>query len=236
MLTGRMGDEFGTRMNFDSLSPMGNVPQSQYTIPEGDIGDPYGTRQRAEDAAFSQATSRLSPLYDSRRESLEIKMRNQGLRPGDEAWDAQMSTLGQQENDAYNQALWSSVGEGRAESGQIWSQLAQQNQNAFNQSLAANQQNFGQALQGANYANQIRQQQMTEAMQQRGFSLNEINALLNGQQVGMPNMPSFGGAQRSATPDLVTAAAQQDSIDAANNPWNSLIGAAGQIAAAKVGA
>ena len=46
-------------------------------------------------------------------------------------------------------------------------------------------------MQAANYANALRQQQIGEAMGRRGQSLNEINALLSGQQVGMPQMPTF---------------------------------------------
>jgi DNA-binding transcriptional MerR regulator len=54
---------------------------------------------------------------------------------------------------------------------------------------------FQQQMQQAGYQNQLRQAQIAEEMQRRGFSLNEINALISGQQVGMPQMPQFSGAQ-----------------------------------------
>ena len=234
-LTGRMGQEFGSPMNWDGLSPMGGVPTNQYTIPEGDLEDPYQTRQRAEDAMYSQAQSRIVPQQDSQRQALEVKMRNQGLRPGDAAWQSQVEAQGRNFNDQNNQALWSSVGEGRSESGQMFGQNLQANQNRFNQALGANNQNFNQAMSSSNYANQIRQQQLTESMQKRGFSLNEINALLSGQQVNAPQMPNFNTAQAAQAAPIYTAAADQASIAAANSPWNALIGAAGTAGGAYLG-
>ena len=230
MLLNRAGQEFGQAMDWSGLNPMGGVPTSQFTLPEGSIGDPNAFRQRGEDAAYSSATSRLAPRFDSQRKSLEIKLRNQGLGPQDEAYRSQMEGLGQQETDAYNQAQWSASEAGRAESGQMWGQMMGQNQSQFGQSLAANQQNFGQAMQGSAYANQIRQQQLAEAMQRRGFSLNEINALQSGQQVCMPQMPNFSGAGQAQPAPLYQAAADQASVGAAGNPLNALLGSAGSIA------
>ena len=107
----------------------------------------------------------------------------------------------------------------------MWNQLMGQNQNNFQQALAANQQNFGQSMQGANYANQLRQQQIAEEMQRRGYGLNEINALLSGQQVGMPSMPSFMGAGQQAQTPWMQGQAQQASMQNANNPWSGLLNA-----------
>jgi len=213
-LTGRMASEFGTPMNFNSLSPLAAVPLAQYTMPEGPLEDPYQTRQRAEDAMYSQAQSRLDPKFSSARQALEIKMRNQGLGPQDEAWQSQMMNLGRQENDAYNQALWSSVGEGRLESGQMFGQGLAQNQNTYNQAYQANQANYGQAAQNFALANQLRQQQLTEAMQQRGFSLNEINALLSGQQVSTPAMPNFAQAQAAQPAPIYQGAVDRNNAQA----------------------
>lgn len=229
-LVGRMGSEFGTPMNWDGLNPLSETPQVQQTLGEGALDNPYYTRQRAEDAVYNQAMSRVNPEFDSKRSAMEIKLRNMGIGPEDDAWRSQMSTLGQQENDARNQALWSASGAGRDEAGQMFGMDLSSNQNAFNQALGANNQNFGQSMQSANYASQIRQQQLTEAMTQRGFSLNEINALLSGQQVGMPSMPNFSQAQAAQPAPIYQGAADQASIDAASSPWNALIGAAGTAA------
>ena len=211
-LTQRMMDEFGQKLDFSNMSPLAAVPLAQYTMPEGPLEDPYQTRQRAEDAMYQKAQSRLQPQFDAKRQQLEIKMRNQGIGPEDEAWKAQMTNLANQENDATNQAIWSSVGEGRSESGQMFGQGLAQNQNTYNQAYQSNQANFGQAAQNFEMANALRQQQMTEAMQQRGFSLNEINALLNGQQVNAPQMPDFTGASAAAPAPVYQGAVDKSNL------------------------
>lgn len=235
-LTGRMGGEFGTPMDWSGLNPMGQVPVSQFTLPEGGIDDPYQTRDRAENAIYGKAASRLAPQFDSKRNALEIKMRNQGIGPEDEAWQSQMRDLGQQETDAYGQAQFDATTGGRAEAGQMFGQQLGMNQNRFNQSLGSNAQNFGQAMQGSQYSNQIRQQQLTEEMQKRGFSLNEINALLSGQQVNAPQMPNFSAAGAATPAPIYQGAADQASINAANNPLSAILGTAGTLGGAAISA
>lgn len=222
-LTQRMGQEFSTPMDWSNLSPMGGVPGSQLTAPEymqrnldysgaHQISDPTQLRSRAEDMEYQKAQSRLAPQFDQKRQAMEIKLRNQGLNPEDEAYKAQMSGLDMQETDAYNQAMYGASAAGRSEAGQLFGQdlskrqtdtgevdrmgqfYNQSGNQVFNQAYTANQANFSQAMQGSQYANAIRQQQMAEEMQKRGFSLNEINALLSGQQVSTPQMPNFTGA------------------------------------------
>jgi hypothetical protein len=69
------------------------------------------------------------------------------------------------------------------------------------------------------------------------MSLNEMNALLSGQQVNMPNMPSFAAAQRSETPNILGAT--QMGYDAALGSYNAqqagfgnLLGAGAQLGSA----
>lgn len=110
----------------------------------------------------------------------------------------------------------------------------QQQQQAFGQRQQAGQQNFGQQLQNAQFQNQQRQQQLTEMMQKRGFSLNEINAILNGTQVGMPSFAGYNQAQAGQGVDYSGAGQQQynASMDAynaqqANSPLNAAASLAG---------
>jgi hypothetical protein len=77
------------------------------------------------------------------------------------------------------------------------SQMSAQNQ--------AMQQQYGLNNQYVNSQNQVRQQAIAEEAQRRGMSLNEMNALLSGQQVGMPQMPSFNTAQQAQTPQILNA-------------------------------
>jgi hypothetical protein len=265
MLTGRMGADFGQSMDWRNLSPVGGVPTAQYTLPEdvnrnldysgiAGIDDPYQTRQRAEDAMYNSAMSRIQPQQESQRAALETKMRNQGLRPGDAAWASQMQSMGQQHTDQANQAVWGATQAGRDEAGQMFGQQLgrrqqygserekqaayynQAAQQAYNQALQANAQNYGQSMQGSQYANQIRQQQMAEMMQQRGFNLNEINALLTGQQVGMPSMPTFNQAGQWQPANQLQAAAQGYAGEQAASPWNALMGMGGQALGGYIGA
>jgi hypothetical protein len=246
-LTDRLASEYGSAMDFGGLNPLAQTPQGQYTMPESyegiaGIGDPTAMRQRAEDAYFGQAQSRLQPKFDSQRKNLEAKMRNQGIGPEDAAWKSQMQALGQQETDAYGQAQYDATRAGLGEQNQLWNQGMGARQQSvgeansqFGQALGSNAQNYGQNMQGANYANQIRQQQMTEAMQQRGFSLNEINALMSGQQVGTPNMPTFSNASVAGAAPIYESGVAQGNYDASQNPMNGLMGLTGTLGGAALG-
>ena len=261
-LVGRMQNEFGQPMDWGNLTAMGANPESRYTnVQQGpeaqwtnsEIGDPYATRQRAEDAVYDQAMSRLGPRQEAQSEALEVKMRNQGLGPEDAAWQAQVARQDDSFTDQDQQTMWNANQAGQAESAQMFGQQLgrtqmqmgannqnfgqsmQMNQNQFNQNLGANQANYSQDMSGSTYANQMRQQQMAEAMQRRGFSLNEINALMSGQQVGMPTMPTFNASNAAAPVDYVGAAMHEQSINQANNPTSALIGAGATMAGAYLG-
>lgn len=52
---------------------------------------------------------------------------------------------------------------------------------------------------------QMRQAGIAEEAQRRGMSLNELNALLTGQQVSMPQMPSFASASKGEAANLLGA-------------------------------
>jgi hypothetical protein len=217
MVAGRLADEYGSAMDWSGFSPLADRPMSQFTMAEGDIGDPNQFRQHAEDARYNQAASRLDPMYEEQRRAMEVQLRNQGLSPEDSAWQSQMGNIATAETDAYAQAQYNAAIGGMQEANQMWNQMMGQNQNTFQQNLAANQQNFGQAMQGSEYANQLRQQQIAEAMGQRGFNLNELNAITSGQQVGIPTMPSFSDASRVESAPIYQGAVDQGNFDQMQN-------------------
>jgi hypothetical protein len=80
------------------------------------------------------------------------------------------------------------------------------------------------------YQQGTRSSAIAEQMQKRGMSLNELNALLTGQQVQQPNMPGFTPSGRSETPDLLGAAAGQ--YNAGLDSYNARAGQQGQTTAA----
>ncbi len=61
--------------------------------------------ESTEAALMQRGRMRLDPMMAQRREGLENKLYNQGVRPGSEAWGRAMTEMGQQENDAYNQLI-----------------------------------------------------------------------------------------------------------------------------------
>jgi hypothetical protein len=118
---------------------------------------------------------------------------------------------------------------------QGWQQALGQNQQNFAQQQAAQGQNFNQQMQAAQYQNQLRQQQIAEEQMRRGMSLNEMNALLSGQQVGMPQMPSFNTSQSAGGVNYSGAAGQQynaamDAFNVKQQQQQSMMSGLGSLA------
>lgn len=61
------------------------------------------------DKSYGLQAARLDPQWQQAQTSYETKLINQGLRPGDEAYDNAMRVFNQGKNDAYNQARLSSI-------------------------------------------------------------------------------------------------------------------------------
>lgn len=152
-----------------------------------------GNRKAVEDAIYGQATSRLDPMFAQREDRLRQSMANKGLplgyQPGGEytGANAEFDQFGRDKNDAYNQAIYSSImGGGQEESRQIGNILGIQGQD-FNQGLAS-----------AQLANQARQQNFGENMQTRQQQLAELYALGGGgytQPASFVNSPGVDVSQ-----------------------------------------
>lgn len=250
--------------NFQTLS--GNSPtlrtsmspQSvQNTVNLGDNGALQGAsgadRMRIENALFD----RMAPIHDRQQSSLDVKLANQGLTAGSEAYKRAQQSLGDQQsrerydalntagnemsrqaqialgnrqqltnedlaqanlfNTANNQAFNQDLQSGQFRNTALQNQQALDlNRAGFNNQVAQNQ--FAQQMQQSQYQNQLRQAAIAEEMQRRGMSLNEMNALLTGQQVGMQQMPNFNAAQAAQPTQYLNAANMQyqSNLDAAN--------------------
>ena len=241
-LTGRMQNEFGEAMDWDQLPEMGGVPQAgQFQVDplqrgldtEGLQGVDSATRynQDAGEALYGRATSRLDPQWEQRSEQTEVKLRNQGLRPGDQAYDRAMETMEQGRTDAYQQAGYGAdIGAGQEaqrmhgmDMGLRGQQFGEQQgmgqfanqatQDQLRMAMGAGGQQFGEGMQQSNLQSQQRQQQIAEQMQRRGQSLNEMTAIMQGQQVGMPSMPGFQSAGAAQPVDYLGAAGMQHQAD-----------------------
>ena len=128
---------------------------AQFGEAQGMEFSPDQMRQRAEDMAYQRETMRLDPQFQADQESLELKLRNQGLVPGDAAYDSAMSNFYQGRNDAYERARLGAAQQGRAEVEGMWGRETEANQ----------------------MANALRDKQIQEYIQKRQFGLSEADAL-----------------------------------------------------------
>jgi hypothetical protein len=207
------------------------------------------------DTVANQLMQRMQPVHDYQQRALETKLANQGFVQGSEAYNRALTELNQRQAGERFNALDTAGNEaqrlynmqmGTAQQGfnqnlqaaQFQNQALGQasaldlaNMNAFNQAQA---QQYGLNQQFADAQNRLRQQAIAEQMQRRGMSLNEMNALLSGQQVAMPSMPSFSQAARSETPNLLGAAqmgydAQLGAVNAQNAAFGNTLSGIAQL-------
>lgn len=151
----------------------------------------------ASDAAFGMFKNYNQPLMEQAKSQLDTQLQNQGLKPGDQAYDTAMRNLENQQSMATLQAENQSVLTG--------ADVGAKRQAA---DLAAQEQIFGQGLSGAQYQSTAAQSQLAMEMQRRGFTLNQINAILSGNQVGLPSTPSFATAGAGTPVQALTAASE----------------------------
>lgn len=97
--------EFDKRGNQVALNQIGNIAE--------ELSSPINLDNDAIEARLMElGRKRLDPLLAERKAALDVKLRNQGLQPGSDAYDRAMRTTLNAENDAYNQLMLS----GRAQS------------------------------------------------------------------------------------------------------------------------
>ena len=206
----------------------------------------------------TQLMEKMQPVHDYQQRQLETKLANQGFTQGSEAYNRALTELNQRQAAERYNALDASGAEaqrlynmqmGTAQAGYQQNLGAAQFQNqALGQAAGLDQARLAaqnQALseqkslnqQYASYQNQLRQQAIAEEAQRRGMSLNEMNALLSGQQVSMPNMPSFVQSGQAQTPNILGATQMQYQADlgasnAQNAMFNNILGTAGQLGSA----
>ncbi len=181
------------------------------------------------DRVANDLMTQMQPLHERQQNQLETQLANQGFTIGSEGYKRAMDELQQRQSGERFNALGAAgqeasrlfgMEQAQAQFGnQAMGQAAGMDQArmaAMNQALGAQQglqQNY------ANFQNVLRQQAIAEEMQRRGMSLNEMNALLTGQQVAMPQMPTFNPSGRAETPNILGAT--QMGYDAALGSYNA---------------
>lgn len=193
---------------YNALDTAGNEAQRLY-------GMQMGSRQQAfnEDMGMGQfANAAANQAFQQDLSANQFQ--NQAIGQGYE------QTMGAQR--AGNEALNQQFGQGM-QAGQFGNQslgqaagMDQARTEAINQARA---QQFEMQAKQAAQQNQLRQQALAEQMLQRNMPLNEMNALLGGQQVSMPQMPNFVPAQQSQAPNILGAT--QSKYDAQLGAYNA---------------
>lgn len=255
-----------TPIDYNSFSKPGEAPKlSEFNSLEDapQLNTNFQQNTPTYDKAYvqdlqNQALDYMRPDQEHQQNMLASKLANQGITAGSEAYETAMRQMNdQQARDKY-QALNTAMSQG---SQMYNNQLAgnAQNMQALNfgnqamsqqQGLDQNvmqfnntnlQNQFSQQQNLANYQNQLRQQQISEAQMRQLQPLNNINALLTGQQVGMPQMPSFNANQAAQPVNYLGAAQAQGNYNMQNQQMqnasqSSTIGGIGSLLGTAAGA
>lgn len=208
----RVGDEVSQAWDFSSFTPREGVNGVQLdTSAPNQLTQAGGNqyiadeRRRIEDAAFE----RMQPEFDFRNESLRTRLANQGITEGSEAYKRAQK----EEADLQARERWNAIEYGGNEQARMEAQQLAREGQAFGQDVSSQQtQNNALVAQlqaeigAAGFTNNQRAQEIAEELQRRGMTVNEINALLTGAQVQMPQMPGFVTAQAPQATQFLSAA------------------------------
>jgi hypothetical protein len=236
----------GESLNRTEFERVGAAPRLQLDL---DTSANPAERQRIENALFD----RMRPIHDQQQTALDAKLANMGITAGSEAYNRASQRLGdQQSRERFNalemggnemqRLLNMQIQEGQFENTARQNQQGMDiNTTGFNNNVSKDR--FGQDMTISEYQNKLRQQAISEQMMRRQMSLNEMNALLTGQQVQMPTMPQFNGSAASQPTQYLPAAqmqgqAQLDAFNAqqmgANSFTSGLFGLGGNLGAASI--
>jgi hypothetical protein len=185
-----------------------NLPPAQMQAAQA------GNVQDAQQRAYQNMSQMLQPGRQQQQSALDTKLANMGLSQG--------STANQRANmDLANQ--WGT--QDRAMMGQ-----------AMQQGTSDVQTQYGMDTSQVQQGEQLRQNAIAEEAQRRGMPLNELNALLTGQQVNMPTMPGFNAAGAGQPAQGLAAAQAQGQMNLGNAQLQQQTMAGyGQLAGAGMG-
>jgi hypothetical protein len=183
-----MPDMWGhLQWDIPSYETTGQLRQLDYSGLPG-VDSPEFTLDRAENATYNRMAGRLEEQFGGEQQALDIKLRNQGLVPGDEAYEAQMRNFNQRKTDAFQTAQNEAIMAGGREAERMFGMQSQRrgqyggelmdlgnfaNQaamNDFQQRMAAGQAGWDATRQAAQFQNQARQQSLQERMGAMGFN------------------------------------------------------------------
>lgn len=229
----------------NSATDIYNTAAEQYkkAMQSGMPKSDWEYRKQIQDALMDYQESRLNPTYAKQADDLAVKLANQGITQGSNAYGSEWDIYNRAKNDAYQSAYNNAITLGeQAIQNQFNRDMQTYQQYANNYDLAAKyrdaagdnlnnvysldvQQNAALnnsaiGLMGAYQANQQRAQQ--QALETRRQQLNELMSLM---QLTAPTMPTFSNQQTAGN------VAPGDYIGAATGLYGGLGGAAASGAA-----
>ena len=237
---------FSTAKDFvNKTNDVYNTAAEQYkkAMQSGMPKSDWAYRKQIQDALMDYQESRLNPTYAKQADDLAVKLANQGITQGSNAYGSEWDIYNRAKNDAYQSAYNNAITLGeQAIQNQFDRDMQTYKQYANNYDLAAKyrdmagdnlnnvysldvQQNAALnnsaiGLMGAYQANQQRAQQ--QALETRQQQLNELMSLM---QLTAPTMPTFSNQQTAGN------VAPGDYIGAATGLYGGLGGAAANGAA-----
>lgn len=155
-----IGDLLRNRLNYDDAPAMPTADES--------------TRRAVEDAYYQRQTSRLDPQYKEAEEALRVRLANEGLTPGSEAYNRELDQFGRTRNDAYSTARNDATTNSTTELGKLFSMGMSARQQGVTEANTLHQQTLADALaaQGvySSYNADVNQGLATQMAQQQAIS------------------------------------------------------------------
>ena len=151
------------------------------------LSNPVATTQLGE---YAQAKQLLDPQWQQAAEQQQAQLTAQGLNPNDAAYQNAMTLFGNQQNEAYEQALFNAIGAGNSEQNTLYGQNLQSGQ-------------FANAAQAQQYAQNQGLAQFINSAQAQQYGENQGLAQFNNAAQGQAN------AQNAAAANFYNTAAGQ---------------------------
>jgi hypothetical protein len=191
------------------------------------------------DAVYGSGAARLDPQFKRQERELSQSLANRGLPINGEAYSDAMSQFRQSKNDAYTDLANKSTAASLAHAQGIVGTEQGLRSTAWNENIQGHQQSQADWMKEFQVQQGLRQQSVTDTLQERNQGINELSAILQGSPaLSMPNAPSVGQYNVNA-PDVIGAHnssfnAQMQSYKAnqanANAGWNGVMGVASAAA------
>jgi hypothetical protein len=206
----RVAQDLSQPFDWQNLPETGSPLQTRNISPTTTGFNPEDFAKQRDD--YTQAAwQQMQPEHQRQEEALRTRLMNQGLPAGSEGFNNELNRL----QGAQSAEKWNALNAGITQQKTLNDMMLASQGQAFGQSATASGQGFAQDKDASTYQNLQRQQAIAEQAQRRGISLNEMNAIINGQQINPAQMPSFNPAGQGAGANYLAAAQGQGQSDMA---------------------